>query len=117
MKIKILGSKYEIEKRKIEDDPMLQNEHLLGYCCYHLKKIVIAEMPKEGWWEYTTDEEKELQSKSTLRHEIIHAFLYESGLYGEAHIPQNGWALNEEMVDWIALQSPKIYKCFKKLKI
>ena len=54
--------------------------------------------------------------KQTLRHEIIHAFLYESGLSHNAN-SSNCWALNEEMVDWIAIQFPNIYKVFKKLNI
>ena len=44
-----------------------------------------------------------------FRHEILHAFLYESGLcYLEN---------NEIVVDWIASQYPKLKKTFKKLKI
>ena len=29
------------------------------------------------------------------------------------HICDNGWAANEEMVDWIAIQFPKILEAFK----
>lgn len=49
--------------------------------------------------------------KSTLRHEIVHAFLYESGLWQNS----NGvkcWAKNEEMVDWFAIQEPKIHNAY-----
>ena len=45
----------------------------------------------------------ELQEKKNLRHEIVHAFLFESGLAENSE-----WAYNEEMVDWIAKQGPKI---------
>lgn len=38
-----------------------------------------------------------------VRHEIVHAFLKESGLDCNSD-----WARNEEIVDWIALQGPKI---------
>ena len=48
--------------------------------------------------------------KKVLRHEIIHAYLGESGLRGSS-----GWAENEEMVDWFAIQSSKIYKTYKEL--
>ena len=40
-----------------------------------------------------------------LKYEITHAFLAESGLRGNCD-----WADNEEMVDWIAIQLPKMYK-------
>lgn len=29
----------------------------------------------------------------------------------------DNWALNEEMVDWFAIQSPKIFKVFNELKL
>lgn len=38
-----------------------------------------------------------------IRHELIHAFLEESGLKDEITVP-------EELIDWIALQLPKIMK-------
>ena len=49
--------------------------------------------------------------KEVVRHELIHAFLNESGLANNTLNSEN-WANNEEMVDWIALQFPKIYKAF-----
>jgi hypothetical protein len=41
----------------------------------------------------------------TFRHEIVHAFFYESGLCNEVDFTQN-----EALVDWIALQFPKMMK-------
>lgn len=43
-----------------------------------------------------------LFKETTIRHELIHAFLYESGLHGSA------WSDNEDMIDWFANQMPKI---------
>ena len=54
--------------------------------------------------------------KQVIRHEIIHAFLYESGLEGNTNKSKN-WSQNEEMVDWIAIQFPKILKVFKSLNV
>ena len=51
-----------------------------------------------------------------LRHEIIHAFLFESGLECNSLKTYN-WAENEEMVDWFAIQSPKIFILYKELNI
>ena len=50
--------------------------------------------------------------KKVLRHEIIHAYLGESGLRSSSE-----WAENEEMVDWFAIQFPKILKTFSELCI
>lgn len=51
--------------------------------------------------------------KKVLRHEIVHAFLYESGLWQDSY-GSKCWAQNEEMVDWLAIQVPKIHKAFKE---
>lgn len=63
-------------------------------------------------------------AERALRHEIIHAFLMESGL-DNSSLNAYSWAVNEEMVDWFALQWDKIndqivhavnqYKYFKGL--
>lgn len=49
-----------------------------------------------------------VQTKKNKRHEIIHAFLFESGL-----AENSSWAQNEEMVDFFAIQFPKLLETFK----
>lgn len=51
----------------------------------------------------------EKQLKKIKRHEIIHDFLFESGL-----AECSDWAQNEEMVDWFAIQWPKLQKAFQE---
>ena len=46
-----------------------------------------------------------------FRHEIVHEFLEESGIQGEC--PWN----TEEMVDWVALQLPKIVEACKEVGV
>jgi len=53
----------------------------------------------------------------TLRHEIIHGFLFESGLWSNTGTITHEWAMNEEMIDFFAIQSPKIFKVFVELDI
>lgn len=60
---------------------------------------------------------QEAYRKKTLRHEIMHAFLNESGLSDDSNRFDGAWAKNEEMVDWFAIQSPKIFKVFVELGI
>lgn len=48
--------------------------------------------------------------KKVLRHEIIHAFFGESGLRSCSE-----YAEDEELVDWIAIQFPKILKAFEQV--
>ena len=49
-----------------------------------------------------------------LRHEIIHSYLEESGLAASSNM-SSAWAHNEEMVDWLAIQSPKIFVTFQEV--
>lgn len=53
--------------------------------------------------------------KKQLRHELIHAFLYESGLSFNS-ASTDAWAAEEEIVDWIAIQLPKIYEACAELE-
>ena len=51
--------------------------------------------------------------KKVLRHEIVHAYLCESGLE-HCSLGEDSWATNEEMVDWMAIQGPKLYKAWEE---
>lgn len=64
-----------------------------------------------------TESGHEWQMKRALRHEIVHAFLSESGLSSDSQICYTPWAYNEEMIDWFAIQSPKIFGVYSELGI
>ena len=115
MKVNILGTKYKIETHKISEDEVLRNNRWAGYCGEERKLIVIADVSEKEFFAYMNEKEQNAYRKQTLRHEIVHAFLNESGLSDNASVPQCGWAKHEEIVDWFAIQSPKIYKVFKKV--
>lgn len=115
MKIDILGTKYKFETHKISEDETLRKNRWAGYCGEESKLIVIADMSEKEFFSDMDEKEQEAYRKTTLRHEIVHAFLNESGLSDNTSVPSGGWAKNEEMIDWFAIQSPKIYKAFKKV--
>ncbi len=100
--INVLGVPYKI----IEGDRNLDAtlEKVDGYCDHTTKTCVINNLLP------TTDSVADLDvcKKQTIRHEITHAFLHESGL------GCNSWAGNEEIVDWIAIQFPKLLEAFKE---
>ena len=50
--------------------------------------------------------------KVVKRHEILHAFMYESGLAQCWEHPRYGHS--EEDLDWMAIQFPKMLEVFKK---
>lgn len=53
--------------------------------------------------------------RQTLRHEIIHAFLYESGLDTEMMHSEHGH--DEQMIDWFAIMAPKLERVYHELCI
>ena len=112
-KINILGTEYKIEVHKISEDNYLKEHRLAGYCGEEDKMIVIADMSEKEYFEMNEEGQKSF-FKKTLRHELIHAFLNESGLSDNASRPDCSWAKYEEMVDWIAIQFPKILKTFEE---
>ena len=111
--VRILGTKYNV----YTDVPEYKDKDLsgrFGYCNPTMQKIVTVDLSSVNEWKDERTYSKLVQSKATLRHEVIHAFLYESGLWGSS-LPTEHWAMNEEMVDWIAYHFPKILKVFREL--
>lgn len=98
-KINILGSEYTIKEQQLGDTAD-------GYCDWSINQIVIDKFSPSS--DSLADLER--YKNSVLRHEIIHAFLFESGL-----AQNSDWALNEEMVDYFARQFPKMLEVFKKV--
>lgn len=112
--VNVLGTVYTIETHKVSEDEYMQKNHLAGYCCEESKLIVIADMYEKEYFADMDEREQEIYRKKTLRHELIHAFLNESGLSDSASVPAGSWAKHEEMVDWFAIQFPKIQKAFEE---
>ena len=112
MKIDVLGTKYNIRRVKSGQDEYMDKMNFGGYCYSALKQIVILDLKSVDDYKNESDEAIKIQENTTLRHEIIHAFLNESGLEWNSN-GSNHWAKNEEMVDWIAIQFPKMQKCFE----
>lgn len=101
----ILGTEY-----KIILEPSLNERG--GETDFYTKVIKISEFEDTPELDLTEDK-KELQ-KHILRHELIHAFLFESGLSANSSSSE-AWSSNEEMVDWIAIQMPKIASVYEEI--
>ena len=114
MKISILGTDYTITKKAYADDPYFKEHSSDGFCDSLLHQIVICDITTYPEWEKEPKERAALAEQETLRHEIIHAFLDESGLQGCALTLDGAWSKNEEMVDWFALLGPKIAAAWKQ---
>lgn len=103
MKVNILGTEYNlIESNETQDENLKGKD---GYCDTSTKECVVDEMAETG---IGMKKNMPMYKNAVKRHELIHAFLYESGLDEES------WASNEEMVDWFAIQFPKMLKVFEE---
>lgn len=110
-KVSVLGVEYKIIFRTDKDDEKLDGAD--GYCEFLSKEIVIDKSIFTGGDGSPLVLKKlDLLGLKVIRHELIHAFIYESGLSSE-----NTWAENEELVDWIAIQFPKLKKCFDEVGV
>ena len=104
MQVNILGSDYTITfKTEKEDVRLIECD---GYCDSTINTIVVK------WLEWDSMNHNNMLAyvNKVITHEIIHGFLYQSGLDVNSH---KEWARNEEMVDWFAIQLKKINEaCF-----
>lgn len=108
MKVNILGSTYVVEIIESE-------ESVAGFCLKHERKIQIVNFRNHPVYKDESEAYIEALQDEALRHEVIHAFLFESGLKDSTCFYEGGWSTNEEMVDWFAIQGPKIVKAWKEL--
>lgn len=104
MIVDVLGTKYSIYYKSPSEDKSLKECD--GYCDKSAKKIVVTteNIDLEDFQQY---------QKQCLRHEIVHAFMFESGLGADWEHKPIGH--EETTVDWIAFQFPKLLKAFEKV--
>ena len=114
MTVNVLGTEYKIIVKKYDEDEAFDKKKIDGYCNGFTTEIVVCDLTTKEDWKSETKETIEVCQKQILRHEIVHAFLNESGLQANAHNNECSWAYDEEMVDWIALQGIKIYNAWKQ---
>lgn len=112
-KINILGSEWNVKFGSEEEYPNLAE--MDGYTDLSTREIVVDNM-EASQGQIGAKADLESYQKQVVRHEIIHAFLLESGLDSNSN-SAGSWAVNEEMVDWFAIQSPKIFKLFYEWKL
>ena len=105
--VNVLGTEYRIYLDVPEGEDELLKE-CSGYCDKTVHMIAIGDMPADAnlkdWSEYR---------KQVIRHEIIHAFLFESGLGGNSVWHVEGQEHPEQTIDWLARQFPKMLKAFQ----
>ena len=103
MTVNVLGTKYSIHYKSPSEDKFLRECD--GYCDKSSKRIVVTtkNIDLDNFAEY---------QKKCLRHELVHAFMYESGL--AENWEHKNFGQEETVVDWVAIQFPKLLEIFKK---
>ena len=114
MKINVLGTEYTVHYYDFKEKEIFEKRGICGFHCGNTKEIAVGRINTFPGFEDETEAFCKTEEKSVLRHEIIHAFLHESGLADSSLAYDAGWAKNEEMVDWIAMQFPKLLKAFEE---
>lgn len=103
MKINILGTEYDLCIGTEKEYPKLKDKD--GLCDTSTKKIIVRDMEDQKD-DPDSLEDLETYKRKVIRHEIIHAMFYESGLSNEYN--------DETLVDWIAIQAPKLFTAFNE---
>lgn len=104
--VSVLGTLYTIYQANSVDVPDLADCD--GYCDTTVKAIVVLDMTEVEGKPGAKADLAHYQRK-VIRHELLHAALFESGLSG------NSWGENEEIVDWFAIQFPKLEALFQQV--
>lgn len=99
--VEILGTPYDIYIEPEDSDSKYQS--MDGWSDWTAKEIHVVSPKKDE------NSVKYLHKyvNKVIRHEVIHAYLHESGLDNNSFYC-DAWARNEEMVDWFAIMLPKI---------
>lgn len=99
--VNILGTEYTVNTNanllKIGKDGM----------CKTYDKTIEVRTVEDMLGDADSAEIKSYYHREVMRHEIIHAFFTESGLCE--------YCDNEQLIDWIAMQFPKMQKVFAEL--
>ncbi len=114
----VLGTLYKITQKTIDEDKMFtatDGGQVCGYCNSTTHEIVLLDLWSCDMFKNYSDAEIIAEMTHNVEHEIVHAFFGESGLADNSNTVPS-WAVNEEMVDWIALQGRKIVAAWDEVR-
>lgn len=97
MKINVLGTPYELVTANLPEDRDGE--------CDRFRKVMTVRPDSELDGDAETKPE---YRRAIIRHEIVHAFLFESGL--------SEYGCDEALVEWVALKMPQMVEAMQKAK-
>ena len=104
--VDVLGVPYSVNITPEADDPKL--ESMDGYTDPSIKRIVISDVHRRPDDPENVQDQDWFQ-RNIIRHELIHAFVVESGC-------QDALWHSEDMVRWLAYMFPRLVDAFKEAK-
>ena len=104
IKINVLGTEYDVGFLDERDEAM-KAMNADGYTDFSIKSIKVLKNKEDD--DVTKQKNRIKYQNRVLRHELIHAFLFESGIDSDMQFH------NEECVDFFAMQFEKIAKIFE----
>lgn len=104
MKINVLGTEYDVEMLEERDETM-KAMNCDGYTDNSIRLIRVLKNKEDD--DVTKQKNRIIHQNIVLRHELIHAFLYECGIDSGMQFH------NEVCVDFFAMQFGKIAKIFE----
>ena len=99
--IEILGTVYQL----LVDNDGMDQQNADGVCRCYAKKIQVRP-PEKMLCQDDDLEAKNSRYREVLRHELIHAMLFESGL--------GNYYDDETLVDWLAKMFPRLAELFEE---
>lgn len=102
--INVLGTLYQVDIVPEKEDHKL--EDMDGYMDPSIKRIVVADV-KQRPADNESVYNPEWFQKNIVRHELIHAFITESGL-------EDAFWHNEDMVRWLSYMFPRLLAAFNE---
>ena len=103
--VEVLGQQYMVRLIPKENDKRFDTLNCDGFCDYSTHELILCNL--------TLEKDNDAGNVSAaithiLYHEMVHAFMFESGLAADWEHKQYGQ--EETVVDWIAWQAPKIVR-------
>lgn len=108
--VSILGSGWDLFVCDFNEDPWFEKNDADGKCTPAIRWIKLVNQRTDKRIEYESEEEMLSYMRNTLKHELVHAFLSEAGLDHNSNHFEGAWAVNEEMVEFFAVQLEKIHR-------
>lgn len=111
--VDILGSVWMVRMCDLDAIPWFRIHNATGRSVSAIRTIDFVNPDTDDRAEYESDAEKVSTVRIILKHEIIHAFLAESGLDENSLVCDCPWPVNEGMVEFFAVQWEKINKAIE----